>query len=248
MRIKIKTKEEIEIMREGGQILAKIMKELEKMVNPGIKTMELDKAAKALIFTYGGECSFKGYQGYPACLCASLNEEIVHAPPSERKLKQGDIISLDLGVKWKGFHADMALTLAVGNIPEQVKRLIETTKQSLTAGIKELRPGNHIGDVQEAVQKCVENQGFNIVRDLCGHGIGKKIHEDPEIVNYGKKGAGFELKEGMVLCLEPMVAMGNGEIIQEGFTYKTKDNSLSAHFEHTIALINGRNLVLTQFP
>ncbi|MDO8424417.1 MAG: type I methionyl aminopeptidase [bacterium] len=246
--VPIKSEKEIQIMAEGGKILAKVMKELEGMVGPGVKTIELGRAAEALIFSFGGECSFKGYQGYPSCLCTSVNEEIVHAVPSEREMKEGDIISLDLGIKWKGFHTDMAVTLPVGSIDEKTEKLIEATRNSLEAGIKELKPGVRIGDVEQAIQRCVEKEGFNVVRDLCGHGIGREIHEQPQILNYGKNGTGFEVREGMVLCLEPMVTMGDWKLkkSQDGFGYETKDGSLSAHFEHTIAMMKNGPVVLTK--
>lgn len=235
-------------MREGGKILAKVMSELVKLVRPGIETRELDRASEALIFSFGAECSFKGYQGYPSCLCVSVNEEIVHALPSERKLKEGDIVSLDLGVKRKGFHTDMALTLPVGRVDVETERLIKTTKEALDAGIRELKPGNHLGNVEEAIQNCVESQGFKVVRDLCGHGIGRELHEEPQILNYGKRETGIELKEGMVICLEPMVTVGDWRLKKsaDGFGYLTKDGSLSAHFEHTIVIKKNGCRVLTK--
>lgn len=244
----IKSKEEIEKMAEGGKILAKVMKELAREVRPGIKTMELNRVAESLIFSFGAECSFKGYQGYPSCLCVSVNEEIVHAVPSERKLKEGDIVSLDLGVKWKGFHTDMAITLAVGNVSPEAEKLIRATKESLDAGIEQAVAGNRLGDIEQAIQECVQKQGFNVVRDLCGHGIGRNLHEEPQILNYGKKGRGIELKEGMVLCLEPMVTVGDWRLkrSEDGFGYITKDNKLSAHFEHTVAITKSGCQVLTE--
>lgn len=246
--VPIKSEKEIQIMAEGGEILAKVMKELEGKVSPGIGTDELGRAAEALIFSFGGECSFKGYQGYPSCLCASVNEEIVHAVPSERKLKEGDIISLDLGVKWKGFHTDMAVTLPVGEIDEKTQKLIEVTRESLEAGIRELKPGVRIGDIERAIQERVEKDGFNVVRDLCGHGIGRDIHEPPQILNYGKRGTGLEIKEGMVICLEPMVVAGDWRLkrSKDGFGYETRDGSLSAHFEHTIAVTKDGPKILTK--
>lgn len=246
--VPIKSEEEIQIMAKGGKILAKVIKELEGMVGPGVKTIELDRAAEALIFSFGGECSFKDYQGYPGCLCVSVNEEIVHAVPSERKLREGDIVSLDLGVRWEGFHTDMAITLPVGKVTEEAKKLIKATRESLEAGIKEVKSGNHLGDIEWAVQNCVEKEGFNVVRDLCGHGIGREVHEEPQILNYGERGSGIELKEGMVICLEPMVTMGDWKLkkSRDGFGYETKDGSLSAHFEHTIAVTKTGCQVLTK--
>jgi len=266
--ILIKTPQQIRLMAEGGRILAEIMQELEKAVRPGVITKELDRLAESLIFSYGGKCSFKGYKGqnsglgkpYPACLCTSINEEIVHAVPSGRILKEGDIISLDLGVEWRGFHTDMAVTAPVGKISEESKKLIEVTKNALEIGIKEIKPGNFLGDISRAIQKYVESQGFNVVRELCGHGIGKNIHEDPEILNsvsFDKETADkvkyfgdakLILKEGMVLCLEPMVTIGDWRIkkSKDGFGYGTKDGSLSAHFEHTIAVTKDGYQILTE--
>jgi len=247
LAINIKTPAEIEIMAEGGRILAKIMKELKRRVKPGITTKELDEIAEKLILKSGGEPSFKGHQGFPATLCTSINEEIVHALPSERILKKGDIISLDLGIFYKGFHSDMAITLPVDKIEPEVLRLIWVTKKALKRGIKKTRPGNTIGDIGNAIQRYVESQGFNVVRELAGHGIGRKLHEEPEILNYGKRHSGFEIKEGMVFCLEPMVTMGNWKIKKsaDGYGYQTEDNSLSAHFEHTIAVTQNGCRILT---
>ncbi len=264
--ISIKTPEEIEIMTEGGRILAGIMKELAKKVQPGITTKELDKVAEDLVLKYNGECSFKGYRGqtekpYPTCLCTSINEEIVHAVPSDRLLKEGDIVSLDLGLEFKGFHTDMAMTIAVGKISTQAERLIEVTKKALEIGIKEVKPGNRIGDISRAIQKYVESQGLNVVRELCGHGIGRKIHEDPQILNsvsfdketvdkvkYVDDGK-IKIQEGMVLCLEPMVTVDNWRIkkSKDGFGFETKDGTLSCHFEHTVAVTKNGCQILTEF-
>jgi len=253
--IVIKTPEEIEIMAEGGKILAKIMKELEKNVRPGITTKELDSFCESLILKSGGKCSFKGYSDkeetaipFPACLCTSINEEIVHAVPSERILKEGDIISLDLGIFYKGFHTDMAITVPVGEVSPEVRRLIRVTKKALKRGIKKARIGNTFGDISNTIQRYVEGQGFNVIRDLCGHGIGKELHEDPQILNYGKRRTGTEIKEGMVFCLEPMVTMGDWKIKRKknGFGYETQDGSLSAHFEHTVVVTKNGCRVLTK--
>jgi len=247
--ISIKTPQEIAIMAEGGKILAKIMKELEKKVRPGITTKELDKLAEELVLKFGGKCSFKGYEGFPACLCTSINEEIVHVAPSDRVLKEGDIISLDLGIQWKGFHTDLAVTLPIGKVDPEVQRLIRITKKALKRGIKKVRPGNTIGDIGNTIQRYVESQGFNVVRDLCGHGIGKELHEEPKILNYGKRRTGPEIKEGIVFCLEPMVTVGDWKIkkSKDGFGYETSDGSLSCHFEHTIAVTKDGCQILTEF-
>jgi len=272
--IPIKTKEEIEIMAMGGRILAEIMKELEKEVRPGVKTLDLNRVAETLIscppkpWAKEGEikCSFKGYQKYPACLCTSVNEEIVHAVPSGRVLKEGDIISLDLGIKYKDFHSDMAVTLPVGRVKPEIRKLIEITRNSLEIGIKEVKPGRYFGDISRAIQKYVESNGFGVVRELCGHGIGRKIHEPPQILNSVSTPTGrqafdkelvdkvkfiddatIKIQEGMVFCLEPMVTAGDWRIkkSRDGFGYETKDGSLSCHFEHTIAATKDGYRILT---
>ena len=260
--IPIKTKEEIKIMAEGGEILAKIMKELEKEVRPGITTKELDRLAESLIScppkpwaTEGKiKCSFKGYKGggnsirpFPTCLCTSINEEIVHAVPSDRILKEGDIISLDLGIFYRGFHTDMAITVPVGKVDPEIQRLIRVTKKALKRGIKKARIGNTFGDIGNTIQRYVESQGLNVIRDLCGHGIGRELHEEPEVLNYGKRHTGPEIKEGMTFCLEPMVTMGDFKIkrSKDGFGYETADGSLCAHFEHTIAVRKNGTEILT---
>jgi methionyl aminopeptidase len=245
--ILVKTKEEIVIMAEGGNILADIMKELKKRVEPGITTKELDRVAETLILKSGGQPSFKGYQKFPAALCASLNEEIVHAVPSQRKLKEGDILSLDLGIYYKGFHSDMAFTLPVGDVPSDVQRIIRVTRKALKRGIKKVKIGNTFGDISNTIQRYVESQGFNVVRDLCGHGIGKELHEEPQILNYGKRHSGPEIKEGMTFCLEPMVTAGGWKLKRsaDGFGFETADGSLSCHFEQEIVATKDGAKILT---
>ena len=261
--ISIKSPAEIEIMVEGGKLLAKIMKELEKKVRPGITTKELDRLAESLISCppkpWAAEdkirCSFKGYKStdgetvrpYPFCLCTSIDEEIVHGFPSNRVLKEEDIISLDLGIFYNGFHTDMAITVPVGKISPEAQRLIRVTKKALKRGIKKSRIGNTFGDIGNTIQRYVESQGFNVVRELCGHGIGRELHEDPKILNYGKRRTGEEIKEGMVFCIEPMVTVGDWHIkrSKNGYGYETIDNFLSAHFEHTIAITKEGPQILT---
>ena len=254
--ISIKTAEEIEIMAEGGKILAKIMEELKKAVRPGITTKELNRLAESLI-SYPPkswpkedkiQCSFKGHEGFPACLCTSMNEEIVHNLPSDRILREGDIISLDLGIFYKGFHTDMAMTLPVGKVKPEVLRLIRVTKKALKRGIKKVKSGNTIGDISNTIQRYVESQGFNVIKDLCGHGIGKQLHEEPQILNYGKRRTGPEIKEGMVFCLEPMIAMGDWKIkkSKDGFGFETQDGSLSCHFEQTVVATKKGGKILTK--
>ncbi len=247
--IKIKTKKEIEIMREGGRILARVMDELKRKVEPGVNTEELDRVAEALIFKFGAIPAFKGYDNFPATLCTSVNQVIVHGVPSDYKLKNGDILSLDLGLVWKGFFSDMAVTVPVGKVDFEILRLIKVTKKSLKLAIKKARVGNTFGDIGNTIQRYVESQGFNVVRELCGHGIGKDLHEEPQVLNYGKRHEGEEIKEGMVFCIEPMVTMGDWHIKKspDGFGWETKDNSLSAHFEHTVAITKTGCQILTQY-
>ena len=245
--IHIKTPQEIAIMTQAGKILAKVIKQTAEIAEQGITTKELDKAAESLIFSYGCEPAFKGYDGFPAALCASVNNVIVHGVPSDYKLKQGDIFSLDLGLKYKGYYSDMAITIPIGEVSPEAQRLMRVTKKALKMGIKKARPGNTIGDIGNTIQRYVEPQGFSIVRELCGHGIGKNLHEDPEILNYGKRHKGEKIKPGMVFCLEPLVATGTGKMKKgaDGHGLETKDNSLSAHFEHMIAITETGNQVLT---
>ena len=246
--IKIKTEKEIKIMSEGGKILAKIMEELKKKVEPGVATKELNKVAENLIFEAEGQPAFKGHEGFPATLCVSVNETIVHGVPSDYKLKKGDILSLDLGIKYKDFFTDMAMTMPIGDVDPEVLRLIEVTKKSLEVSLEKATIGNTFGDVGEIVQRYVEEEGFNVVRELCGHGIGRELHEDPQIFNYDRGKRSEKLIPGMVFCIEPMETMGDWHLqkSKDGFGCETKDGSLSAHFEHTIALTRRGPLVLTE--
>lgn len=253
--IRIKLEREIKVMLEGGKILAFVMQELEKMVKPGIRTIELDQAAEKMILEAGAVPSFKDYlpddggmeDPYPSTLCVSVNEIIVHGLPSERKLKEGDIVSLDCGLLYKGYHSDMAITVPVGKVSFEAQRLIKVCKNALKAGIKEMVAGGRLGNIENAIQKYVESQGFNVVRELCGHGIGRSLHEDPQVLNYGERGRGPQLKEGMVLCLEPMVTAGRWQIkkANDRFGWRTIDGSLAAHFEHTIAIDRNGPIILT---
>jgi len=245
--ITIKTKAEIDIIAEGGRILSNTIKELEKMVRPGLTTMELNRAAEALILSAGGKPAFKGCEGFPYALCVSVNENVVHGFPSDYALKDGDIVKLDLGVTYKGYNTDMAVTVPVGNVSYEAKRLLNVTKKALRLGIKKAKIGNTIGDIGNTVQRFVEDQGFGVVRDLCGHGIGKSVHEDPQIPNFGRRGTGERIVEGMVICIEPIVTMGDYQIktAKDGYGYATRDNSLAAHFEHTIAITKSGPKILT---
>ena len=234
-------------MAEGGKILATVLKEIAAMTKPGITTLELDRAAEALIIKHGAKPAFKGYDGFPYSLCASVNENIVHGYPSDEPLQEGDIVGLDLGVLYKGYNTDMAMSVAVGEVSFEAKRLLKVTEKALRLGIKKARAGVTTGDLGNTIQRFVEDQGFGIVRDLYGHGIGKKVHEDPLVPNFGKRHEGKTLQEGMVICIEPMVTAGDFEIERssDGYGYATKDKSLSAHFEHTVVIMKDGARILT---
>lgn len=245
--ISIKSQEDIKMMAEGGKILAGIMRELEKKAAPEITTLELERAAQALLFNSGVKPAFKGYGGFPAILCTSVNRQIVHGVPSEYKLREGDILSLDLGILHKGFYSDMAITVPVGRISPEAKKLIEVTRQSLYFGIKKAKVGNTFGDIGNAIQRYVEAEGFNVVRNLCGHGIGRELHEEPEIPNFGERKSGSAIKEGMVFCIEPMVTAGDWKLkgSVDKFGFETQDRSLSCHFEHTLVATKSGCKILT---
>lgn len=242
--MKIKSTRELEILRDGGGKLAGILELLIKEVRPGLKAIELDRLAEKLMREAGGEPSFKGYRPsgasgpYPASLCVSINDEVVHGIPSDRKLKDGDLIGLDIGMKYEGLFTDMAETIGIGEIGENDKKLMKVTKEALDLAISIVKPGIKTGDIGEAIQKFVEAEGFGVVRELVGHGVGYKIHEDPEIPNWGKAGTGPELKENMVIAIEPMVTAGGYAIYlaSDGWTWKTKDGFRAAHFEHTMVV------------
>lgn len=246
--IPLKSKKDIEMLRISGRILAKVMKKLQKMIKPGISTGEINALAEELIAAEKALPAFKGYKGFPAAVCTSVNEEIVHGIPGERKLAEGDIISLDLGINYEGYFSDAAVTLAVGKTDPQKRKLIEVTKNSLYEGIKEAKENRNLSDISHRIQSYVENNGFSVVRQFVGHGIGYKLHEEPEIPNFGRPNLGPVLKSGMVLAIEPMVNMGTweSEILGNGWTAVTKDKLPSAHFEHTVAITNGAAEILTK--
>lgn len=246
--ISIKTQEEIEIMAEGGKILASALKELKAKVKPGVTTKELDEFAENYILSCSAKPAFKGYAGFPNALCASVNEVIVHGVPNNYVLKEGDIVKLDLGVLHKGFNTDSAITVLVGQTSFEKQRLLKATQKALRLGIKKVRPGNTTGDIGNTIERFATDQNFGIVRELTGHGIGKKVHEEPEVLNYGKRGTGVKLVEGMVICIEPMLTLGDYKIkkANDGFGYSTKDGSVSAHFEHTIAITKNGARILTE--
>lgn len=245
--IHFKSSEEILLIKESAEILGKAHGEIAKNIKAGVKTSFLDKIADEYIRDNNGVPSFKGYNGFPSTLCISVNEVVVHGFPSEYVLKDGDIISIDCGVFRRGFHSDCAYTYPVGEVSPQVLSLLKTTKESLYIGIEKAVFGNRVGDIGNSIQKFVESKGFTIVRELVGHGLGKRLHEAPEVPNYGKKGSGVRLDQGLVIAIEPMVNLGTRNIVQEkdGWTIRTADKKPSAHFEHTVAIFQDRTEILT---
>jgi methionyl aminopeptidase len=248
--IHCKSKEEIEIMRKScllvGQAHAMIAAELK----PGMTTMQINDKVETFIRDHGGIPSFKNYHGFPYATCISMNEAVVHGFPSQHELKESDVISLDIGVFMNGFHGDSAYTYALGGVTEDVQKLLSVTKKSLYLGIEEARAGNRIGDIGFAIQEYTEKKhGYGVVREMVGHGLGKQLHEDPQVPNYGKKGNGAKLKAGMVLAIEPMINMGKKEIVHwnDGWTITTKDKKISAHFEHDVHVTNGEPDILSSF-
>jgi methionyl aminopeptidase len=249
--ITLKTKEEIEKMRAAGRIVAATLKEVSASIIPGkTTTLELDALAETIIKGHGAIPSFKGYKGYPNATCIAVNEEVVHGIPGPRVLKEGDIVGIDLGAVLDGWHADAAITVPVGRVSELAHRLLETARNALFAGIWKARPGNHLTDISNAIQEYVESRGFSVVRDLVGHGIGRSMHEDPQVPNFGRPGRGPVLEVGMTLAIEPMVNVGSYQVetLKDGWTIVTKDRSLSAHFEHTVAITETGPDVLTLLP
>ena len=248
MSIIIKNDEEIEAMRQAGRIVAKILGTMIRQLRPGMKTRELDDIAVRELAKYGAKSSFKGYRGFPANLCVSVNDEIVHGIPGKRVLHEGDIVSLDFGAIFNGFQGDAAVTVGVGKVNARAKRLMEVTEGALEAGINAAHPEARLGDISAAIQEYAESKGFSVVREYTGHGIGREMHEEPQIPNFGIPGSGPVLKKGMALALEPMVNAGDWRTRQndDHWTVTTADGSLSAHFEHTIAITDGEAEVLTK--
>ena len=247
--ILLKSSRELEHMRAAGRILAEVKARLKALVRPGTSTKDIDEDIEAFIVGKGAAPAFKGYRGYPATVCASINEEVVHGIPSaKRKLKDGDIIGLDLGCIVEGYYGDCAITLPVGPVPERVQELLDVTRESLDKAIVQCRAGNRIGDISYAVQTHCESHGFGVVRAFVGHGIGRALHEEPQVPNFGEAGRGPVLKAGMVLAIEPMVTMGSSEVrvLEDGWTAVTVDGSLAAHFEDTIAITANGPEVLTR--
>ena len=243
-----KSRAEIERMRDAGRILAEVLRNLESIIEIGITTKELDQFAERKICEAGGIPTFKGYRGYPASICASINEEVVHGIPGPRKLRSGDIISIDCGVTYRGFVSDAAITVPVGAVRNEVVELIKATRESLYSAIEKCKIGYRLGDIGNAVQTYVESRGFSVVRSYCGHGIGRSMHEDPQIPNYGEAGKGEKLKEGWVLAIEPMINLGahDVKVLEDGWTVITLDGRPSAHFEHTIAITAEGPQILTE--
>jgi methionyl aminopeptidase len=247
-RIILKSPREIEKMRHSNRIVAEILQEVKAMVRPGVKTRGLDELAEALLKKHRARSAFKGYNGYPAVLCTSVNEEVVHGIPSDRVLQEGDILSLDFGAVCDEYYGDAAITVPVGAISEEARRLLQVTEDSLYKAIEQARPGKHVGDISAAVQRHVESQGFSAVRDFVGHGIGKFMHERPQVPNFGIPGRGVRLRAGMTLAIEPMINTGSYEVVvlDDGWTAVTRDRSLSAHFEHSVAVTENGPVILSQ--
>lgn len=241
------TVREIKLMKECGRVVRKVIDEVEAFLAPGQKTRELDELAARIIKSEGGKASFLGFRGYPASICTSINQEVVHGIPGDRILKNGDIISIDVGVYKNGYHADAADTFALGDVSPSIKKLIRTTYKARDRGIEAARAGNRLGDIGFAVQECVENAGFSVVRDLVGHGIGKNLHEPPQVPNFGKKNHGMKLVEGLAIAIEPMVNVGSYGVrcLHDGWTIVTDDGSFSAHAEHSVIVSDGVPEVLT---
>ena len=243
-----KSKKEIDKMRAAGQLVGSVLRELREMVTPGITTIEIDRAAEKMIRDAGALPTFKGYHGFPYSICASVNEQVVHGFPSNYRLKEGDLFSIDCGVTLEGFVGDTATTVPVGSVPEDWQKLIQVTNECLERAIEQCRPGKHLGDIGWAVQELAESHGYSVVRDYVGHGIGRQMHEDPQIPNYGRPGQGPKIKAGYVFAVEPMVNMGghHTKVLADGWTVVTLDGKPSAHSEHTIAITEDGPEVLTR--
>jgi methionyl aminopeptidase len=236
--VHLRNRDEVEAIRAAAQLVARTLQLMRREVRAGVTTIELDRMAEEFIRSHGGRPSFKGYRGFPASICSSVNDEVVHGIPGPRELREGDIVGIDVGVELEGYHGDAAWTFAVGAISQEAQRLLEVTREALALGIAQARPGGRIGDISHAVQTHVEAAGLSVVRELVGHGIGREMHEEPQVPNYGPPGRGPRLMVGQVLAIEPMVNIGGAEVVtgSDGWTIATRDGSLSAHFEHTVAV------------
>ena len=245
--ITIKSDREIELLRIAGNVVYKTHQYLKPFIKEGITTKELDKLGEEFIRKEGCTPSFKGYDGFPYAVCISVNSEVVHGFPSDRKLKNGDIVTLDIGACWKGYHGDSGWTYAVGDISDDAKYIMEHTEKALFEGLKQVKPGNRIGDVSYAIQKYAEEHNLGVVKELCGHGVGTDVHEDPEVPNYGKRGTGPKLKEGMVIAVEPMLTYGSPDVYLDDndWTVKSLDGSVSGHYEHTVVVTKDGYEILT---
>jgi len=245
--IELKTPEEIARMRRAGSMVAQVLEHLRSVVRPGLRTQDLEVEAQRRLKALGGEPAFKGYRGFPASLCASVNEEVVHGIPGARVLREGDIIGLDFGARVEGFYADGAITVPIGRMRPEVEHLLRVTQAALARGIAAMQAGNRLSAISVAIQQAVETEGYSVVRQFVGHGIGRQIHEDPPVPNFGEPDRGPRLKVGMVLAIEPMVNVGSREveILSDGWTVVTRDRGLSAHFEHTVALMGQGTQILT---
>jgi len=248
--IALKSSAELTVMRRACQAAATALQAVAEAVRPGVTTRELDRIAEDRIRAQGAVPSFLGYRGYPASLCASVNDEVVHGIPGRRRLREGQIISLDLGAIVEGFHGDLAVTVPVGRVSEDLQRLLDVTAASLEEGIRAVRPGGRLGDVSAAIQRYVERHGFSVVREYAGHGVGRNLHEEPQVPNFGRAGNGVVLRPGMTLAIEPMVNAGTSEVTvdPDGWTVRTRDHKASAHFEHTVAVTEAGAEVLTRLP
>ena len=247
--IHYRTDSEIELLRKAALLVGKTLGEVGKHIRPGIRTIELDKIAEEFIRDHGAIPAFKGYEGFPGSLCISVNDAVVHGIPGNYELRDGDIVSVDCGTILDGYVGDSAYTFTVGEVPEEIKLFLQRSKESLYKGIEQAVSGNRIGDIGYAIQSYVEQFGYGVVRELVGHGVGRKMHEDPQVPNYGKRGTGTKLSEGIVIAIEPMITFGKRDIIQErdGWTIKTKDRKPAAHFEHDVAVRNGKAEILPSF-
>jgi len=247
--IYLKTDEEVELMRISNLIVSRTLAEVAKNIKPGVTTLQLDKIAETFIRNNGAVPTFLGYEGFPNSLCISVNDQVVHGIPSDYELKEGDIVSVDCGAEKGGFHGDSCYTFCVGEVSEEVKKLLRTTKEALYEGIKNAVEGKRVGDISHAVQTYCENRGYSVVRKMVGHGIGREMHEDPEVPNFGKRGNGPKLKSGMAIAIEPMINMGKHDIYieKDGWTARTQDHKPSAHFEHTVVIRKGQADILSTF-
>ncbi|MEZ4900519.1 MAG: type I methionyl aminopeptidase [Spirosomataceae bacterium] len=245
----LKSEEEVLLIKESAQVLGKAHAEVAKWIKPGVTTKQLDKIADEFIRDYNGQPSFKGYNGFPSALCISLNDIVVHGFPSQYQLREGDVISIDCGVKLNGFHSDSAYTYPIGDVASDVANLLKRTKQALYIGIEQAIEGKKVGDIGYAIQTYVERFGYGVVRELVGHGVGRDLHESPEVPNYGKRGQGSKLREGIVIAIEPMITLGKRAVVQEkdGWTIRTTDRKPAAHFEHTVLVRKGKAEILTTF-